>query len=249
MIDIKNNSVFTDAYQRAIGVFIVLKVSFPIIFLSFILYGLGSIYYGIKGAYDEAYKQLEPHLKTANDQIEAIQNEVKRLNDEVKKIEKATDKIKGTVEKSVEPIRKSLLGLSLASRTLIGTLKSIVNIVYDIINKFRLKKAPNLKIPNISVPKISFPDFDLDISLQPNMALIKEFQGTALKIAEIADITINGIKGIYDSFILYVQIGFYLIAVWLMLSLVGIFVRGHQRLCAGLRLIKGEKVAYPLALF
>ena len=249
MIDIKNNSVFTDAYQRAIGVFIVLKVSFPIIFLSFILYGLGSIYYGIKGAYDEAYKQLEPHLKTANDQIEAIQNEVKRLNDEVKKIEKATDKIKGTVEKSVEPIRKSLLGLSLASRTLIGTLKSIVNIVYDIINKFRLKKVPNLKIPNISVPKISFPDFDLDISLQPNMALIKEFQGTALKIAEIADITINGIKGIYDSFIMYVQIGFYLIAAWLVLSLVGTVVRGHQRLCTGLRLIKGEKVAYPLALF
>jgi hypothetical protein len=237
------------AWNRALGALIMLKVALPALMLLVLGLGVWQIVSGVYAAVDHARAAIEPRIAEAQQRIDEIQAEGRRLIAEVKKIENTTSEIAGAVKQSVEPIRKSLLGLSGAMRTLSRTIEAILNAIIGVVNNVPLvRDIPRVSLPDLNLPGLQLPNLDIDVNFKPDLAAVHALNALAQGIAAQAQTGIDEVARVVRFWWWTIKVVAAMIAAWLALTLIGYAARAAQRFATGWRMLCGQPAAGGLAL-
>lgn len=235
--------------SRALGAVIMLKVSLPVIVLMVLALGVWQIVAGVNHAIDRGWAAVEPRIADAQQQIDAVRKEGQRLVEEVKKVKNTTTQVAGAIKDSVEPIRKSLLGLSGAMRTLSNTIESILNAIIRVINKVPgVRDIKKIDLPDFNIPGLRLPNIDLDVNFNPDLSAVMALNEHAQAIAARAEQSLDEITETVLLWWWTAKAVGTMILLWLALSLVGLAARGTQRFATGWQMVRGRRVEGALGL-
>jgi uncharacterized protein YoxC len=238
--------------SRALGAVIMLKVSLPVIVLLVFVFGVWQIVTGVNHAIDRGWAVIEPRIADAQKQIDAIRDEGQRLVAEVKKVKNTTTEIAGAIKESVEPIRKSLLGLSSAMRTLSRSIESVLNALIKVLRKVPgLSKIKLVDLPDFEIKGLRLPNIDLDVDFIPSPAALQAIDALNDHAQQVAAQAERSLDEITETVLLWwwtaKAVGA-MILLWLALSLVGLVARGVQRFASGWQMVRGRRVEGALGL-
>jgi len=220
----------------------------PIIILLVFIVGGWKIANEINAEVNRVNAVIVPKIALAKAEVEKVRLESQRLADEIAKIKNQGAEAADEIKRSIEPIRQSLYAISGTLRALSKGLETILNSLVKTINKLPKVNIKKVNLPDIKIPGLHIPKIDFDANLNFDMAAIEALKSVGDQIVQESEHTLDAVVSVWNIWWWTIKTTFYLLAFWIVLSLVGIVARYWRKFILAIQLISGREKSASLQM-
>ena len=242
--NLKNQIEMRKLFNRLVGVLIIVKTliipTLLIIFLCFIFMFLRQA----SGIVHEGDTNVSEDFTKMDLELGILKKEVNQFRNQVVEAGEKTKQFTEDAKKTIRPIVATLGGIQTVIVSVVGTIGVTVNAILGVVKKIpfvgkNIKLINMSKIYSLNLIPIDFPDLDLNFSL--NVDSFNELRMITEQISLDITTAMDKLQALFFFWLKLFVFAFFLIFLWIGITIVGFFLRMRKALRVGWNLILGRE--------